>query len=485
MDKKGNYSGRKTQGADQAAIAREYGTVPPQATDVEEAVLGAMLVEETAATIALGELTSDSFYHPRHRIIFEAMRELANGNTAIDMITVSNRLKSQGKLDEVGGVVTLGGLTNAAGAAAHLEFHIGILKQKAIQRGLIAASYEIQKMAFDDSVTVDDLMITSQSKVFDIIRKNMHGRTANVRDILNDVVDGIQKTQSGEAPKGVPTGYAELDRISMGWQPGNLIVIGARPGVGKTAIALNLASNAAIRGRVPVAFFSLEMTQQEITKRLIEAEAEIPGSKIKGEDKLEQWEWAQMEKGISSLYGCDFFIDDTPAITTTEFQAKAKNLVETKKVGIIFIDYLQLMKHPGAPNVREEVSEVSHRLKAMAKELNVPVIALAQLNRQVSQREGGMGKPILSDIKESGAIEQDADIVMFLHRPDPMGLSENPESKEYAEIIVAKNRNGSVRTIPMVYKDSIVKFKEPQNVLTFQSAMNEFDSSGEFDPFVR
>ena len=488
MDKTTNYTRRKKQDSydEGDALARAMGSVPPQAIDIENAVLGAVIVDESSADYVLGELRTESFYDRKNRVIFDAIKELHEEHVAIDLLTLTNKLKAKGKLEEIGGAIKLADLSSAVGSASHVEYHVNILKQKAIQRGLIAASYEIQKMAFDESFNVDDLMIESQEKVFGVLQQNLRSQTANMKDMLNDVLDIIQKRQNGEGSRGVITGYAELDRISMGWQPGNLIVIGARPGIGKTAIALNLASNAAFLGHTPVAFFSLEMTKEEIITRVIESETEICGDKIKGQSRMDQNDWAQLESKLSSIMrGSDFYIDDTPAITTTEFVAKAKNLVATKGIGLIVIDYLQLMKNPGSPNVREEVSEVSHKLKAAAKDMKVPIIALAQLNRQVSQRDGGLGKPILSDIKESGAIEQDADIVMFLHRPDQMGLSEDPSMKEYAEIIVAKNRNGAVRTIPMIYKESIVKFKEPTDSLQFQAVQMSSRESrmNDYNPF--
>lgn len=478
------YSRKVSNGADHESIAKEMGTIPPQATEVEDAVLGAILVDEYAAEMAFAELKEDCFYNPRNRIVFSAMKDLRNSNSAIDIITVCNRLKETGQLDSVGGTIYLANLSQNVGSAAHLQYHILILKQKAIQRGLIAASYGILKMAYDETVSIDDLMLKSQSSVFEVISQNIRNQTVSVKDRLNAVLDEIQDAQDGVKQRGITTGYPELERISMGWQKGNLIVIGARPGVGKTAIALNLAANAAIIGKTPVAFFSLEMTDVELIKRLIEAETCIPGDKIKGGSKLNSEDWAQLEHGLKGLAGCDFFIDDTPALTTTEFKAKASNLVKTKGVGIIFIDYLQLMKHPGAPNVREEVSEVSHTLKATAKELQVPIIALAQLNRNVDQRRESMGRPILSDIKESGAIEQDADIVLFLHRPDKMGLSEDPNMKEYAEIIVAKNRNGAVRNIPMIYKEEYVKFIEPTDLqFSIQQLAANTEQPLKYNPF--
>lgn len=446
--------------------------IPPQAQELEQAVLGAAMVDEVSTDYVVRELNPDSFYVPRHRMVFEAIQHLHSRSQAVDLLSVANQLKVEGTLDAAGGPAALGEMTSAVGFAAHLEYYASILKQKAIQRGLIKATFEIQRMAFDESVNVDDLMNDSQNMVYNIIQQNIRSEAVNVKNILNDTVELIQARQKGEGPKGVPTGYDSMDRISMGWQPGNLVVIGARPGVGKTAIALNLAANAAIRGDVPVAVFSLEMTRDEIVQRLLEAETGVCGDKVKGAQHMTSDDWQMLERGLVGLSKCNIYVDDTPAIPTSEFKAKASHLVHTKGVKIIFIDYLQIMRHPSAPTMREQVSEVSHMLKATAKELNVPIIALAQLNRQMTQRGGSMGRPILSDIKESGAIEQDADIVMFIHRPDQLGLSEDPTEKDYAEVIVAKNRNGSVFTIPMTYKDSIVKFVErDDNLVAYANSL--------------
>lgn len=439
--------------------------VPPKAPELEQAVLAAMMMDELTLDKVIGEVNADTFYEPRHRLIFEAVARLHSRNLAVDILTVTNQMKSDSTLDDAGGYSYVAELMTSAATVAHVDYHVAILKQKAIQRGLIAAAFEIQSKAYDEAVDVDELMSDAQNRVYSIIQQNMRKEAVNVKDALNDVIEDISERQSGNGPRGVATGYDSIDRISMGWQPGNLIVIGARPGIGKTAIALNLAANAAIIGKVPVAFFSLEMTQKEIITRLLEAQTGITGDKVKGRVKMSADDWRQLEQGILGLSRCDFYIDDTPAIPITEFKAKASYLVNTKKIGIIFVDYLQIMKSPKSQNLREEVSDISHMLKATAKDLNVPIIALAQLNRQVTQR-GSLGRPILSDIKESGAIEQDADIVMFLHRPDQLGM-ENPEDRNSAEIIVAKNRNGAVCTIPMSFQDSIVKFIEPANTLSF------------------
>lgn len=458
-----------------------YDRVPPQAGDVEEAVLAGMMNDEMAAEFALGELNEGSFYHPKNAVIFNAMRTLYSRRIAIDMITVVNLLKEEGSLESIGGYKTLGDIITNSSSVSHLEYYVSILKQKAIQRDLIKASFEIQKMAYNESVDVDDLMLRSQSLVYDIIQQGVKKQAVNVRDAINDVIDDIQKTQKGEGPKGVPTGYESLDKISRGWQPGNLIVIGARPGIGKTALALNLAANAAIEGNTPVAFFSLEMTKEEIIKRLIEAQTGITGAKITGAEKMSGDDWQMLERGILGLSKADFYIDETPSLPTTEFKAKAKHLVDTKGVGIIFIDYLQIMTHPGAATRFDEVSQISHILKAMAKELGVPIVALAQLNRNLLQRAGGLGRPMLSDIKESGAIEQDADIVMFLHRPDALGLEEDPSMRGSAEVIVAKNRNGAITTIPMSYKESIVRFVEMNETLSFQAVQSRMNTTTVMD----
>jgi len=443
------------------------GNKPPQALDVEEAVLGAMLVEPATIDESMEELSASCFYDPQHRMIFEAMSELVNEHVSIDLVTVSEKLRSKGNLEAVGGPVVLAGLSQNIAAAAHIEYYIKILKQKTIQRDLIKASYEILKQSFDESTNVDDLIDNAQTKVFAAIQNNVKRDVQDIGSIINAVLDNLQELQNTTGLSGVPSGYPSIDRITQGWQKSDLIILAARPSVGKTAFALNIARNAAVESNMPVAVFSLEMSADQLGKRLITTESGLSGEKIKGGVKLEQYEWVQLEDTLKRLAKAPLYIDDTPGIPIMEFRTKAKRLVKQKGVRLIVVDYLQLMQGPvELRGLREqEVAAISRTLKATAKELNIPIIALSQLSRNAVQRTGGTGKPQLSDLRESGSIEQDADMVIFIHRPDFVGMSENPEDREKAYIVIAKHRNGEVCDIEMKYKASQVKFVEPDQSL--------------------
>ena len=443
------------------------GNKPPQALDVEEAVLGAMLVEPSTIDESMEELSASCFYDPQHRMIFEAMSELVNEHVSIDLVTVSEKLRSKGNLEAVGGPVVLAGLSQNIAAAAHIEYYIKILKQKTIQRDLITASYEILKQSFDESTNVDDLIDNAQTKVFAAIQNNVKRDVQDIGSIINAVLDNLQELQNTTGLSGVPSGYQSIDRITQGWQKSDLIILAARPSVGKTAFALNIARNAAVESNMPVAVFSLEMSADQLGKRLITTESGLSGEKIKGGVKLEQYEWVQLEDTLKRLAKAPLYIDDTPGIPIMEFRTKAKRLVKQKGVRLIVVDYLQLMQGPvELRGLREqEVAAISRTLKATAKELNIPIIALSQLSRNAVQRTGGTGKPQLSDLRESGSIEQDADMVIFIHRPDFVGMSENPEDREKAYIVIAKHRNGEVCDIEMKYKASQVKFVEPDQSL--------------------
>ena len=470
---------RKAQAANLDAIGLEMGNKPPQALDVEEAVLGAMLLEQSCVDQAMEELTASCFYDQKHRMIFEAMSSLVLDHTPVDIITVSNRLKEKGDLDTVGGPAMLAGLSERVGAAAHIEFYIKILKQKTIQRDLITASYDILRDAYDESVGVDDLIDKAQTKVYDAIQSNVRKEVQDIGSIINEAMGDIQEQQTSEGLSGVPSGFVSIDRITNGWQRSDLIILAARPSVGKTAFALNLARNAAVDHHMPVAVFSLEMSAKQLVKRLMTSESGLSADKIKGNRKLEPHEWEQLEFKIRNLSKAPFYIDDTPGMQIMEFRTKAKNLVKNKGVRLIVVDYLQLMQGPvELKAVREqEVAAISRTLKATAKELDIPIIALSQLSRQAVQRQGGGGKPQLSDLRESGSIEQDADMVLFIHRPDFVGLSENPEDKEKTQIIIAKHRNGETCDIDMLFKSEQIKFVELDDTLDMRAGAMTIDSA--------
>ena len=475
--KKAARSAKQDQAVNLDALGLEMGTKPPQALDVEEAVLGAMLIEPAVIDEAMDELSPSCFYDPAHRMIFEAMQALVHEHAAIDIITVSSKLTAQKNLEAVGGAVALVALSQKIGAAANIEYYIRILKQKNIQRELIAASHRILKDSYDESVNVDDLIDIAQSKIYEAIQDNVKKDVQEVGSIINEALNNIQDMQGRTGLNGVPSGFPTLDRITMGWQPSDLIILAARPSVGKTAFSLNLARNAAVEHNMPVAFFSLEMSAIQLVKRLMTSESGLPAEKIKGGSKLEPYEWQQLEVTLSNLSKAPLYIDDTPGLPLTEFRTKAKRLVKQKGVRLIIVDYLQLMQGPAdLRGMREqEVAAISRSLKATAKELNIPIIALSQLSRQAVQREKGNGKPQLSDLRESGSIEQDADMVLFIHRPDFLGLSETPEGKETTYVIIAKHRNGETGEIPMRFKSERVKFIENEDTLIggpVASAMN-------------
>ena len=464
------------------------GNKPPQALDVEEAVLGAMLLEPECFDMAMEELTPSCFYDPRHKMVFEAMCSLVNEHVSVDIITVSNRLKEKGQLEDVGGPVTLVNLSEKVGSAAHIEYYTRILKQKNIQRDLITASYDILKESFDDSIKVDELIDHAQTKVYNAIQSNVRKDVQDIGSLINEAMTSLQAKQSQNGLSGVPSGFLSLDTVTMGWQPSDLIILAARPSVGKTAFSLNLARNAAVDHHMPVAFFSLEMAAIQLTNRLITSESGLAPDKIKGGIKLEDFEWQQLEYQLKALAKAPIYIDDTPSLPLMEFRTKAKNLVKNKGVRLIIIDYLQLIQGPTElKGMREqEVAAISRTLKATDKELNVPIIALSQLSRQAVSRQGGGGKPQLSDLRESGSIEQDADMVIFIHRPDYVGLSDNEGDKEKTQIIIAKHRNGETKDIDMLFKGEKLRFVELDDALDVRASSMPVESalnSSEYNEF--
>ena len=460
-------------------LGQEMGNKPPQALDVEEAVLGAMLLEPECVDLAMEELTPSCFYDPRHKMIFEAMSSLVNEHVSVDIITVSNKLKEKGQLEYVGGPVVLVNLSEKVGSAAHIEYYTRILKQKNIQRDLITASYDILKESLDDSIKVDELIDHAQTKVYNAIQSNVRKDVQDIGSLINEAMSSLQAKQSQNGLSGVPSGFLSLDTITMGWQPSDLIILAARPSVGKTAFSLNLARNAAVDHHMPVAFFSLEMAAIQLTNRLITSESGLAPDKIKGGIKLEDFEWQQLEYQLKALAKAPIYIDDTPSLPLMEFRTKAKNLVKNKGVRLIIIDYLQLIQGPTElKGMREqEVAAISRTLKATAKELNVPIIALSQLSRQAVTRQGGGGKPQLSDLRESGSIEQDADMVIFIHRPDYVVLSDNEGDKEKTQIIIAKHRNGETKDIDMLFKGEKLRFVELDDALDIRASSMPVESA--------
>lgn len=489
---------KKDQAVNLDTIGLEVGNKPPQALDVEEAVLGALLTEPDCIDMVMSELNPSCFYDPRHKIIFEAMSSLVLSHDPVDIVSVSTILRAQDNLEAVGGIVVLTDLSQNIGSAAHVEFYCKILKQKSIQRDLIKASHTIIRQAFDDSVKVDDLISNSQDYIYDAIKSSTRKEVQEIGHVINTTIKMLEERQGQTGYSGVPSGYPSIDKVTQGWQASDLIILAARPSVGKTAFSLNLARNAAVQFHMPVAFFSLEMSAEQLVKRMMTTETQLHPDKIKGGVKLEEYEWKQLEVKIANLAASPLYIDDTPSMPINEFRTKLKNLVTSKGVRLAIVDYLQLMQGPAElRGFREqEVAAISRTLKATAKELNIPIIALSQLSRNSVNRQGSGGRPLLSDLRESGSIEQDADMVVFLHRPDFLGLSENPEDQGKAQVIIAKHRNGSVCDIEMRFIPDQVKFVDPEESLGAQmdeigSRMNDdfgpsssdFGPAGGFDDF--
>lgn len=479
------------------ALNLESGRKPPQAVDIEEAVLGALLLEPSSVADVLDMLNPECFYKEANRKIYVAISALAARHAPIDIYTVSEELKKTGDLELVGGPYYLSQLSLRLGAAAHLDFHTKVLLQKYIQRELISISYDVQKKSYDDSLTVDDLLDTTQQKLFGLAEKNMKKETQSVKDVLNEAISELEAVQQRtDGLSGVPSGYTGIDEVTFGWQASDLIIIAARPAMGKTAFVLTMARNMAVEHKVPVAVFSLEMSSVQLVKRLMVSETGLSSEKIRGGRKLEAYEWEQLNNRLNLLSQSPLYIDDTPSLSIYEFRSKARRLVANAGVKLIVIDYLQLMTGPPElKGIREqEVSAISRSLKAIAKELNIPIIALSQLSRAVESRTGNK-RPQLSDLRESGAIEQDADIVMFIHRPGYYGMEEDPSQKGITEIIIAKHRNGEVKDVPMRFRSAEVRFVDANeaafdipaadSVVSMGSRMNEPEISvgnKEFNP---
>ena len=451
-------------------IGVEAGKLPPQAVDIEEAVLGAVMLEKDAIYDVIEILKPDCFYKEAHAKIYQAVLDLSIREEPIDLLTVTQELRRKGILEEVGGPFYITQLTTRVMSSVHAEYHARIIYQKYIQRELIRISTTIQERAFDESVDVDDLLNSSEQAIFEITQGSLRKDIQPIGLLLKDAIENIQALSKHDGSlSGIPSGYTKLDRITAGWQPTDLIVIAARPSMGKTAFVLSMARNMAVDHGHGVALFSLEMSAQQLVKRMIVSETELDSDKIRS-GKLAPYEWEQLDAKIAKLTEAPIYIDDTPALSVFEFRSKCRRMVMQYNISIAIIDYMQLMSWTGDTkgNREQEVSNISRSLKAIAKELNIPVIALSQLNRMVEGRSGGLqGKrPQLADLRESGAIEQDADIVVFIHRPEKYGFTEDHEGNSlrgFAEIIIAKHRNGALDDVPLTFKSQFAKFTEPEN----------------------
>ncbi len=442
--KKDNY-------AEAAKVLEQEGRIPPQAVEVEEAVLGAMLIENGAAVIAFGMLTADDFYKPAHRHIFETLYNLSQRDNPLDLLTVENELRDNNLLDICGGPSYLSDLTRSVSSAANIEYHSQIIIEKAVKRNLILNCTDVIKNSYDTASDAYDVLDDAEQKIFDLANNKTKNASKPVSEILKDTLEYLEDMRGKEGGiTGVPAGLA-VDQLTAGWQKGDLVIIAARPSMGKTAFVLTAARNAAMHHdeklRTSVAIFSLEMSNQSLVQRLLTMEARIRADEAR-KGTLNDESFKQLIDAASSLHEADIFIDDTPAITLMELRTKCRRLKSEHDIGLIIIDYLQLMQGntKDSGNREQEIASISRGLKSLAKELDVPVIALSQLSRAVEQR-GGDKRPQLSDLRESGSIEQDADVVMFLYRPEYYGITTTEEGQStagLAEVIVGKQRNGPV-----------------------------------------
>ena len=483
----------------------QLGKVPPQAKDLEEAVLGALMLDSDALSNAIEILRTESFYQTEHQKVFTAIETLFNSAQPVDILTVTNQLRKNGELDEIGGAVFVAGLTERVASAANIETHARIIAQKYIQRELIKISAKIMTDAYDETSDVFDLLGEAEKSLYEVsegnIRKNYDKMSSLIRQALHQIEE-VKNKEGGII--GVPSGFQDLDKITSGWQKSDLVIIAARPGMGKTAFVLSTARNTAVQFNKPVAVFSLEMSSVQLVNRLIASESGIAAEKLR-KGNLEDHEWIQLNQKITQLSEAPIFIDDTPALTIFELRAKCRRLKKQHDVELIIIDYLQLMHAGGSQksgNREQEISTISRSLKSIAKELDVPIIALSQLSRAVETR-GGDKRPMLSDLRESGAIEQDADIVCFIYRPEYYGMTEwpnsapgkDPDCTGQGEIIIAKHRNGSLDNVRLRFIANLAKFTDldsfgaisnsfnddfGNNIITHSSSMNEDEENMPF-----
>lgn len=446
-----------------------YAHLQPQALEVERAVIGALLIDKDAYAVVCEMLRPESFYEPRHQLIYEAVRDLSLNERPVDVLTVTEQLSRSGQLENAGGPAYIAEISSRVATSAHVDYHAHIIAQKSLARQLIQFTSDIQTKAFDETIDVDDLMQHAEGALFELSQVNMKKDYTQIDPVVKNAIDVIQKAAANsDGITGVPTGYHKLDDITSGWQASDLVIIAGRPAMGKTSFALSMAKNIAADYKVPIAFFSLEMSNVQLVQRLISNCCEIQGSKLLN-GQLGPDEWDRLDKNINKLMGAPIYVDDTPGLSVFELRTKARRLAREHDVKIIMIDYLQLMNANGMrfSSRQEEVSTISRSLKGLAKELNIPIIALSQLNRGVEAREGLEGKrPQLSDLRESGAIEQDADMVLFVHRPEYYHIYQDDSGRDLhgmAQIIIAKHRKGATGDVLLTFRGEFTRFENPED----------------------
>ena len=449
--------------------ANDLGKLPPQAPELEASVIGALMIEKDAFSSITDLLRPESFYSDQHRHIFEAIQALSAKDAPIDVLSVAEQLKLAGKLELAGGVIYLSDLTRRVASAAHIRYHAQIIAQKATARDLITAACQIEEKGYDETQDVDELVEEATAKIFEISQRAQKRDVTHIYPVITEAFDRMRKASENDGNiSGIPSGFTELDKITSGWQKSDLVIIAARPAMGKTAFVLSMAKNIAVDFNIPVAIFSLEMSNVLLVNRLIMNVCEIEGNKIRN-GRLTKAEWDKLDNTIGVLQTAPIYVDDTPGLSVFELQSKARKLVKEHNIQMIIIDYLQLMNANGMSfgSREQEVSIISRNLKGLAKELDIPVIALSQLSRAVEKRDSSNSnvdgkKPLLSDLRESGAIEQDADMVCFIHRPEYYKLYDDGNGKDLrglGQIIVAKHRNGATDEIWLRFIGKYTRFQ--------------------------
>ena len=452
-------------------VEDSLGRLQPQELEFEKSVLGALLLEKDAYSLISDILTPESFYDPRNQRVYSSISKLHVAQHPVDILTVVEQLRTDGTFDEVGGVAYLSSLTQNIVSSSHIEYHARVIAQKSTARELISYSANVQDKAFDPTQDIDELMQEAEGSLFKLSQKKLKKDYQQIDSVITEAYEMLHKAaERTDGMSGIASGFHALDRMTSGWQNSDLVILAARPAMGKTAFALSMAKNIAVDQNIPVALFSLEMSNVQLINRVIVNTCEIKGEKIKS-GQLEDYEWAQLDNKIKDLIGKPMFVDDTPSLSVFELRTKARRLVKEHGVKLIMIDYLQLMNASGMSfgSRQEEVSTISRSLKGLAKELNIPILALSQLNRGVENRPGGENtldskRPQLSDLRESGAIEQDADMVIFIHRPEYYHLYRDENGNDLrgkAVIIIAKHRNGAVGDVLLTFKGQYARFENP------------------------
>ena len=447
-----------------------YGHLQPQALDLERLVLGALMIDKDAFSIVSEIIRPETFYEPRNQKVYQAIQTLNMEEHPVDISTVIEELKREGTIEDVGGPMYVLELSHNVASSAHIEYHAHILAQKYLARQLISYASRIETSAFDETIDVEELMQAAEGELFELSQRNMKQDYTQIDPVIRQAVDILQKASANTSGlTGIPTGFTKLDDKTSGWQRSDLVIIAGRPAMGKTSFALSLAKNIAVDYQTPIAFFSLEMNNVQLVNRLISNTCEIAGNKILN-GQLTPDEWERLDKNLRLLTGAPLYVDDTPGLSVFELRTKARRLVREKGVKIIMIDYLQLMNANGMKfgSRQEEVSTISRSLKGLAKELDIPILALSQLNRTVENREGLEGKrPQLSDLRESGAIEQDADMVLFVHRPEYYHIYQDEKGNDLhgmAQIIIAKHRKGATGDVLLTFRGEYTRFQNPDEM---------------------